>query len=95
MKKFLILMLVFALCLSLTACGDSGEQSDDGKITIVATIFPEYDWLRNLTAGSHNIELQLLIDKGVDLHSYQPDVNDIVAISSCDVFVYTGGSSDV
>ena len=70
-------------------------HTEDEKLTIVATIFPEYDWLRNLTAGSENIELKLLIDKGVDLHSYQPNVNDIVTISTCDVFVYTGGASDV
>ena len=95
MKRLLICLMLLALCLSMTACGGVAERPDNGKITIVATIFPEYDWLRNLTAGSDNIELQLLIDKGVDLHSYQPDVNDIVAISACDVFVYTGGSSDV
>ncbi len=95
MKRLLIVFLICALCLSLTACGEVGDKSDDGKITIVAAIFPEYDWLRNLTAGSENIELKLLIDKGVDLHSYQPDVNDIVTISDCDVFVYCGGASDI
>lgn len=80
----------------MSACGPrTAEQPDDGKLTIVTTIFPEYDWLRNLTAGSEHIELKLLIDKGVDLHSYQPDVNDIVTISTCDVFIYTGGASDV
>ena len=94
MKKLLSIILICALCLSLTACGEAAER-EDGKITIVAAIFPEYDWLRNLTAGSENIELKLLIDKGVDLHSYQPGVNDIVTISTCDVFVYTGGASDV
>ena len=94
MKKLLSIILICALCLSLTACGEGAER-EDGKITIVAAIFPEYDWLRNLTAGSENIELKLLIDKGVDLHSYQPGVNDIVTISTCDVFVYTGGASDV
>lgn len=95
MKKLLSLILICVLCLSLTACTQPQEQRDDGKLTIVTTIFPEYDWLRNLTAGSENIELKLLIDKGVDLHSYQPDVNDIVTISTCDVFIYTGGASDV
>ncbi|MBQ3257276.1 MAG: hypothetical protein IJA67_07675, partial [Oscillospiraceae bacterium] len=74
MKKLLIWILVSSLCLSLTACGEPVEGADDGKITIVAAIFPEYDWLRNLTAGSDSIELKLLIDKGVDLHSYQPNV---------------------
>ena len=95
MKRLLTLLLICALCLSLTACGGGYERADDGKITIVAAIFPEYDWLRNLTAGSENVELKLLIDKGVDLHSYQPNVNDIVTISDCDVFVYTGGAGDV
>ena len=95
MKRLLTLFLTFALCLSLTACGGGYERADDGKITIVAAIFPEYDWLRNLTAGSDRVELKLLIDKGVDLHSYQPNVNDIVTISNCDVFVYSGGASDV
>ncbi len=95
MKRLLTLLLICALCLSLTACGGAVERPDDGKLTIVAAIFPEYDWLRNLTAGSENIELKLLIDKGVDLHSYQPDVNDIVTISNCDVFVYSGGASDI
>ena len=96
MKRLLSLIIICALCLSLVACGGQAvQQQDDGKLTIVATIFPEYDWLRNLTAGSENIELKLLIDTGVDLHSYQPNVNDIVTISTCDVFVYTGGASDV
>ena len=95
MRRLLSLLVICALCLSLTACGGGYERADDGKITIVAAIFPEYDWLRNLTAGSENVELKLLIDKGVDLHSYQPDVNDIVTISDCDIFVYTAGAGDV
>ena len=95
MKRLTIVFLTLALCLSLTACGTGLERPDDGKITVVCAIFPEYDWLRNLTAGSDNVELKLLIDKGVDLHSYQPNVNDIVTVSDCDVFVYSGGASDV
>ena len=95
MKKLLFFILICSLCLSLTACGTEPQQAEDGKRTIVTTIFPEYDWLRNLTAGSDGVEVQLLIDKGVDLHSYQPSVRDIVTISTCDVFIYTGGASDV
>ena len=95
MKRLLTLFLICVLCLSLTACGAEPQKTDDGKLTIVAAIFPEYDWLRNLTAGSEDIALKLLIDKGVDLHSYQPNVNDIVTISNCDVFVYSGGAGDV
>lgn len=95
MKRILSFILICCLCLSLAACGTAPEQTEDGKLTIVTTIFPEYDWLRNLTAGSDGVEVQLLIDKGVDLHSYQPSVRDIVTISTCDVFIYTGGASDV
>ena len=67
MKQLQSFILICVLCLSLTACGDVPEQADDGKLTIVTTIFPEYDWLRNLTAGSENVEVQLLIDKGQKL----------------------------
>ena len=95
MKKLLSFILICSLCLCLTACGAQTQQAEDDRLTIVATIFPEYDWLRNLTAGSDGVEVKLLIDKGVDLHSYQPSVRDIVTISTCDVFVYTGGASDV
>jgi len=94
-KKLLLIIMICTLCLPLTGCGESDAYADDGKITIVAAMFSEYDWLRNLTAGSDNIELELLIDKGVDLHSYQPGVRDIVTISTCDVFVYAGGVSNV
>ena len=95
MNRLLTICLTLALCLSLAACGTALERPEDGEITVVCAIFPEYDWMRNLTAGSDAIELKLLIDKGVDLHSYQPNVNDIVTVSNCDVFVYSGGASDV
>ena len=94
MKRLLSYILICALCLSLAGCGETPDPAEDGKLTIVTTIFPEYDWLRNLTAGSDGVEVQLLIDKGVDLHSYQPSVKDIVKIATCDVFIYTGGASD-
>ncbi len=95
MRRWIAMLLCAAVCMSLAACGQPAVQEDDGKLTILTTIFPEYDWLRNLTEGSGNVEVKLLIDKGVDLHSYQPSVRDIVDISTCDVFIYTGGASDV
>lgn len=95
MKRLFSILLICLLCLSMTACGTPPEQTEDGTLTILTTIFPEYDWLRNLTAGSDGVKVELLIDKGVDLHSFQPGVRDIVRISTCDVFIYTGGVSDV
>ena len=84
--------MVLAVSLFAGCSGTSG--SDDGKLNIVATIFPEYDWVKNITAGADNVDVTLLLDNGADLHSYQPTAEDIVKISSCDVFIYVGGESD-
>ena len=89
--------LVFAMVLvtamfMLTACGTSEEKSD--KIKIVCTTFPSYDWISELTAGVENVELTLLQDKGVDLHSYQPTADDMIKIKESNLFVYVGGESD-
>ena len=65
------------------------------KKSIICTTFPEYDWIMNIlgkNASSFNVTL--LQDKGTDLHSYQPSVQDIAKISACDLFVYVGGESD-
>ena len=65
------------------------------KKSIVCTTYPEYDWLLNvLGTNASNFNLTLLQDKGTDLHSYQPTVQDIAKISACDLFVYVGGESD-
>ena len=95
-----------ALLLVCAGCGPSapaeGSPSDGGnnsaggeKLSIVATVFPEYDWIRSvLGQRAEDVDLTLLLDTGVDLHSYQPTAGDIVMISSCDLFVYVGGESD-
>ena len=61
--------------------------------SVVATIFPVYDWVREISAGT-GTSITLLLDSGVDLHSFQPSAQDIVKISSCDLFIYVGGESD-
>lgn len=71
-----------------------GEDADEDRISIVASIFPAYDWTSNLIAGTDSCDLTLLVDNGVDLHSYQPSVEDILTISDCDLFIYVGGESD-
>ena len=67
---------------------------DNNKLSIVTTIFPEYDWVREITKGNEDVEITMLLDKGVDLHSFQPTADDIVKVSSCDMFIYVGGESD-
>ena len=63
------------------------------KTKIITTIFPLYDWAREVT-NSNDVELTLLLDNGVDLHSYNPTIQDIAKISKCDIFIYVGGESD-
>ena len=74
---------------------ESDPESDSESFSVVCTIFPEYDWVKELL-GDHadNAELTYLLDNGVDLHSYQPTADDMIKISECDLFVYVGGESD-
>lgn len=96
MKKILLILTISLLCLStLFANGVKGNTDSDDKIKIVTTIFPEYDWVREILGDEkENVELTLLLDNGTDLHSYQPSFDDIAKISSCDLFIYVGGESD-
>lgn len=65
------------------------------KYKIIATSFPQYDWVRQILGDQQeNYELTLLLDNGVDLHNYQPTASDIAKIRDCDMFLYVGGESD-
>lgn len=94
MKKFLlaIILSLVPCSLFLTACGVDKPAND--KVKVVATIFPAYDWAREIIGSSDAFALTLLADKGIDLHSFQPSAQDIMTISNCDVFIYVGGESD-
>ena len=94
MKKILILLLcAMTLAFSLSSCGTIRDI--DGKISIVTTVFPEYDWVKQIVGDeSDHVEITMLLDSGADLHSYQPTADDIVKISTCDLFIYVGGESD-
>ncbi|PHU35791.1 metal ABC transporter substrate-binding protein [Pseudobutyrivibrio ruminis] len=109
MKKKNLILAVLCICLMLVGCGAKGEVtpadagkateaaqvSEDGKtISVVTTIFPEYDWVRQVVGSNSNVEITMLLDNGVDLHSYQPTAEDIMKIASCDLFIYVGGESD-
>ena len=87
------------LCLALFAglfSGCSGApEPEKEKPSVVATVFPLWDWTRELLGGAEDkISLTLLLDNGTDLHSYQPTVDDLVTISSADLVIYIGGESD-
>lgn len=96
-KIFLAGAVICAALLLNISCNKSTDESKkDSKtteLTIVSTIFPEYDWMVNLTAGAP-VKNELLISNGVDLHSYQASVQDIIKIAESDMFIYVGGESD-
>ncbi len=98
--KHMVNKIICAFCalilpLSVFAsCGNKSKDSSDGKISIVATNFPQYDWALNIIGDSPDISLSLLADNGTDLHSFEPTADDIITISECDIFIYIGGESD-
>ena len=98
MKKILVIMIavVFA-AIGLSACGkdESKNLAESGSLNIIATVFPEYDWVMNILGDNPaKADVTLLLDNGVDLHSYNPTADDIIKISACDMFIYVGGESD-
>ena len=93
MKKIFTLIALLLTATIFSACGND-KPAQVGKVKVVATIFPVYDWTREIIGTDKNFDLTLLTDKGVDLHSFQPSVEDIRKISECDVFIYVGGESD-
>ena len=105
-KRFVSYVMMASMVLGLTACGSGVGNvgaADDGKLQIVTTIFPEYDWVREITgisegsadkSAAENVDVTMLLDNGVDIHSFQPTAADIAKISTCDIFIYVGGESD-
>lgn len=94
MKKLISLFLSFIIVFSFAACADNVTDipEDDGKLTVVTTVFPVYDWTRNVTGDMCNV---IYLDKsGADMHSFEPTASDIVLLAEADVFIHIGGVSD-
>lgn len=88
-------VLPVLLCIPLLAgCAGSMETGDPDRINVVCTVYPQYDWAREIIGDTENTELTLLVDNGTDFHSYQPGTDDMVTLASCDVLIYIGGTSD-
>ena len=90
-------MFILAAALTLVACSaeSSEKTSAPKKVSIVATTYPQYDWLKNVLGSRLDaVNLKLLIKNGTDLHSYKPSAQDIAAIASADMVMYVGGESD-
>ena len=99
MKKIIALLLALMMAVGMLAgCAKQNDDDTDDtndKLRIVTTIFPEYDWVKAVLGDkAEHAEITMLLDNGVDLHSYQPTADDIVKISDCDLFLYVGGESE-
>ena len=92
--KICLYTITLAVAVFMVGCKGNDLPVDDGKLKIVTTIFPEYDWVKQIAGDSNNLDITFLMKNGGDLHSYSPSAEDILKISSCDMLVYVGGESD-
>lgn len=91
MRRALAFLVAFVFAFLLNGCAASQRKSDD-KLQIVTTIFPAYDFAKQVFG--ERADITLLIKPGMESHSYDPSARDIVKIDSCDLFIYNGGESD-
>ena len=93
MKRIASFFLALALAFSITACTAPAEKADGGKLQIVTTLFPYYDFARAIVGD--RADVTLLLSPGREAHSFEPTPLDAVTISRADVFIYNGGEGEV
>ena len=94
-RKTLFGLIILTVLTTTVSAKAKKSDKTNNKLKVVATIFPEYDWTREILGDkASNVELTLLLANGVDLHSYQPSIQDIAKVSTADIFIYVGGESD-
>ncbi len=93
--KLSIFAVIVVIGLFAVFCAITKKSESSSKKSIVCTTYPEYDWIMNILGDkASSFDVTLLQNKGTDLHSYQPSIEDIAKISKSDIFVYVGGESD-
>ena len=94
LKKIAAFALILVLALSvLTACAPKDAAEAKGGISIVSTVFPSYDFARQITAGT-DADVTLLLQPGEEVHSFDPTSQDIIRVQNADLFLYVGGEND-
>lgn len=90
MKKIISIFLLFVVTFAFCSCGE--VERSTGKISVVTTIFPYYDFARSVSKGTCYVDM--LLKPGSDVHSFEPTPSDILKIRNADLFIYNGGESD-
>lgn len=92
-KKILCIICSVLVLLDLQGCSSTDRGSeDDGRLKVVATVFAEYDFLRQI--GGDAINLSMLMLPGADIHTFDPTPRDMKKVQDADLFVTVGGESD-
>jgi len=94
-KTGIAILLIAALTMTmlLSSCGGDDQSDDeDGRIRVIATIFPQYDFVRQI--AGERVELSMLLSPGAESHGFEPTARDIVTLSNADLLIYVGGHSD-
>ncbi len=92
MKKYLSVFLLIVFLISFSSCSNNITESSTDKISVVSTIFPYYDFTRNI--AGNKADVKFLLTLGTEPHHFEPSPSDIVDIENCDIFIYNGGESD-
>ncbi|MCI7759760.1 MAG: metal ABC transporter substrate-binding protein [[Eubacterium] saphenum] len=91
-KKICAALLVFSTAMFCGCQNQNKTENSSGKLKIVTTIFPAYDFAKNIFGET--AEVTMLLKPGMESHSYDPSAKDVVKIDECDLFIYNGGESD-
>ena len=90
-RRICFFCLMTCLIMTLAACGQTPVEQTE-QLKVVATVFPAYDFAR--AVAGEEAQVEMLLPAGAESHSYEPTPADIMAVQSCDLFLYLGGESD-
>ena len=93
MRRFSAALLAAVLLLTAAGCGRQTDTADDGRLQVVCTLFPYYDFVRQI--GGDAVNAVLLVPAGRETHSFEPTPLDVITMSRADVFIWNGGESEL
>ncbi len=92
-KNIFKICIIIIFCIFFSSCSFNETDNDNEKLTIVTTIFPAYDFIKQIAGDK--VDVKMLLSPGEEVHNYDPTPQDIIDIQNADLFIYTGGENDV